>query len=170
MKVLFIPTALFLLGCLGSAAGDSSTVNAGHVEYSRDEKVYADFFLDPFLLSLVDRDGLCTLKSHNKSQEDQVSTHSLKMSGPCEFVRSPSKDHQPLFYTYQRGDKKRTVLIVTGGKPHPTIRDQFMPKGCGTYLAKVLVFRDHVEVIASGKENGPAACPSYGMDEVFFAA
>ncbi|MCC7308921.1 MAG: hypothetical protein IT173_15260 [Acidobacteria bacterium] len=64
---------------------------------------------------------------------------------------------------------RRTVLLVTGGKPDPKVKDEYQPNGCGTAVAKLRVFNDRVELASSG-ENGPPICPSSVVDEVFFAA
>jgi hypothetical protein len=135
--------------------------------------------VDSFDITLVGRDGDCILIYSARQQNPRGGSTNeipLGIASPCEFVRAPWKDFEPQSYSYQKGAKRRTVLLVTGGKPHSSVSDRFMPNGCGTALSKIRVFRDRIEVDSppavqkeSIEEDSPT-CPSRPVDEVFFAA
>lgn len=98
------------------------------------------------------------------------------MEAPCDFIGRKIKVDPPQKYKANRGAKQVTILLVSGGRPYPLFKDEFMPSGCGTQLTKVRVYADRVSVESMGQPidvSQPelsANCPSNPMDEVFFAA
>jgi hypothetical protein len=120
-------------------------------------------------LALVDRDGHCTLLHRKKDEagREVLEEMDLRISAPCDFVRASWKNYEPLSYVYRKGSDRRTVFLITGGRPDPKVNDEFQPDGCGTALSKIRVFNNRVEV-AWASQDGPPVCPSGGMEEVNF--
>lgn len=176
-----IPSVCFVLATFASCAGNFSvSSNAKHSEIVPLATVEAapleDSFsvrIGKFALRLNHVDSRCVVEASS----DEVKTKQIdtNMRGPCDFIGRRIK---PLFaqtYDFGEGQDKVTVLLVTGGPAHPRFRDNFMPEGCGTRLAKVRVYDDRIEVQRASEADEStvtepvAYCPSNPLDEVFFA-
>ena len=133
------------------------------------DEVFASTHVGAFSLSLKSVKGYCALsyRVFGAGNEELEHTLNLAMTSPCEFIRDPDT-LEPMFYTFKKGSKKVTVLIVTGGPPDAKERDKFLPLGCGTQQQRILVFESTIELGPPAQEFS-TRCPSAGLDEVFFA-
>lgn len=135
-------------------------------------QTYFEGSIGAFNVELRHVEGRCSLAYVTKHSTGSKGFKDLEvgMAAPCNFIRATWKELKPLSYTYGTDVRRVTALLVTGGPPaDPNIKDESQPKGCGTWMAKVLVFADRIEIEKSGF-NGPPWCPSSGADEVMFAA
>ena len=135
--------------------------------------------VDDFAVSIKIMDGRCAVSYRRPDAPDAAArTLPTRIAPPCEFIQQGPHSTTPLFYSYGRGKKRVTVLMVTGGFPDASLKDPLQPDGCGTELQKVLVFGDRVEVREDEhyeNNNVPPSerfgfCPTHGLDEVWFGA
>jgi hypothetical protein len=166
MKLLALTIVLLLMSC--HKAAQDSIIVPPVVDVT--DEIYAEVAIETGTVRLVNHDGECSLqydrKGNSSGKNDQLTD--IGIEAPCNFVRNPGGDRAPNFYTWQKGRNRRTVFLIVGGPPDPSKKDEFMPNGCGTRLAKIRVFDDRVELVRAGGIDD-ANCPSWGMDEVDFA-
>lgn len=166
MKLLSLPVVLGMFLCTGCQQPQENLESTPVVE----PKTYFEGRIEGFNIRLHDVQNRCTLTYAPVGSSADVADLDIGMDAPCDFIRASWKEFKPLIYTYGKDAKRVTVLLITGGPPaDPTIKDEFQPDGCGTWMAKVLVFSNRIELEKSGW-NGPPWCPSSGADEVMFAA
>ena len=138
------------------------------------KKIYSlSVVVDKFVLRLSEKDGQCILQYRSKGEHwEELNTN---MEAPCDFIGRKIKPDPPQRFEFKQGSDQVTILLITGGAPHSAFSDEFMPKGCGTQLAKIRVYSDRVEVQPAPEPNrSPASeptsyCPSNPLDDVFFA-
>lgn len=165
MKTIVILIGFFFVSCFNAVQKEVASREVNDPK----EEIYSELSLATGKLTLLNREGRCTLVYEPKiDHENRGKTETdINMMAPCNFIRQPKSNEDPLYYVYGKGAEKRTVFLITGGPPDPSAKDRFQPNGCGTVLAKVRVFENRVELVRSG-EIGYPICPSYGSDEVFF--
>jgi len=171
MKGILIITSMFFVACSsGVWQTETGNVSKNLIPNSSSHDRQDFYVIGNFSLQLANRKGRCTLVYSNKNEGTPKDPKflDLGMIGPCDFIRN-TVSLQPIFHTYQKGEKRRSVMLITGGVPDPSATDQFQPNGCGTWQAKIRVFDDRIEMAWSGF-NGPAWCPSSGADEKLYAA
>ncbi len=163
MKTLSILSALVLLSCVAANKTTTQVPSGDDIE-----QTYSTVSMNKFSLTLRNSDGKCVLSyiKVESSQNQPPSSIELSMDSPCEFVRKPGRQTEPLYYVY--GSKY--IVMIVGGPPDRTQKDQFQPQGCGTEIQAVRIIGERVEV-SERIEHGfySAVCPSEGLDEVFFA-
>jgi hypothetical protein len=155
-----------LLAVMAIVALTACSPAAKKINRPPDNGVYATASIEGLDLSLVDRGGRCTLLYKGTGAEKELD---LDMAVPCDFIRAKWSEYQPQVLYLGEGNEKRGVMFITGGPPHPTVKDDFQPGGCGTDLAKINVFSDRVEIAWFGP-NQPPHCPSQEMDMVMFGS
>jgi hypothetical protein len=156
--------AVTYCGNMSASSNDQRSLNA------TDDK--SGTIVDNFSMRLKNREGRCILiySAASKTTHETEVTADTGIAAPCEFIRQPGGDHKPMSYSYQTGQNRRSVLLITGGKPEPSIKDQYQPGGCGTSLQKIRVFSNRIEVDETPLgPPGPARCPSTGADEMEFS-
>jgi hypothetical protein len=118
-----------------------------------------------YRLQLENRDGRCVL-SYDGQGIHGVIDEGLR--APCEFARKgPTDDIQS--YSYKDRGLSKTVVIIIGGPADAAQRDKWMPMGCGTSTQNISLRSKSVRASPVGGPNF-TACPSDGLDEVFFGA
>lgn len=179
MKTIYFVFTLCMLSCSDSIGARMSpqsnvpTPTPPNQVASKDDR--PSFVVDKFTLRLAGKDGRCILQYRLTDSGGQWAEGDLGMEAPCDFIGRKIKKDPPQKYVFNQGAKRVTVLLVTGGSPHPTFKDEFMANGCGTRLAKVRVYSDRVDTErASSREGLPNSepdvfCPSEPLDDVFFA-
>lgn len=176
MKTIYIALALWVISC-GNSLGDDQNNNIAlkpaDIDVLTGGKGFS-FAIDRFTLRLSYKDGKCLLEYHSVNDE-QWRKHDMGMEAPCDFIGRKIKTNPPQRYVFGQVPNRVTILIVTGGPPHPTFKDEFMPNGCGSRLGKVRVYSDRVEVEQATEPDRSSTsqldsyCPSNPLDEVFFA-
>lgn len=174
LGLLGLPVASFLIfaAYINYIAPSSEEMDVCQFVVVEEPQTYYEGNIDPFHVGLREIEGRCVLSYFDRHSTDRNGNKDLEvgMAAPCNFIRGSWIEYKPLLYTYLTGERKVTVLLVTGGTPDPSIRDKFQPKGCGTALQKILVYADRISTVWTGTHNGPPWCPSSGADEVYFAA
>lgn len=171
MKILVLSFVFAALGCTGPIVEETSVKqDVSEVRRDASQTVPEDAQVGRLKIWIAESEGKCVLSWTKLGVEYAKQSRSVdvRMAAPCGFVRDPVS-LKPLHFTYQKGTDQRTVFLVTGGKTDPSATDNLRPDGCGTWIAKILVFRNRVE-IAWSRDNGAAWCPTAGADEVMFAA
>ena len=168
MKIFVIGFGLLFVSCYQSVQNTARFQDKNELE----KEVYSELTLEAGKLTLFNLDGRCTLRfESNVYPKNQGKTETdIGMTAPCNFIRKPGGDRAPLYYSYKKGIDRRTVLLVVGGPPDPSAKDEFLPNGCGTLLTQVRVYADRIELGHSGKTGIFPICPSQGEDEVYFGS
>ncbi len=165
--------------CVFSLACGGENVDLSNAVPDPSPEAYATTKVNDVELTLRNENGLCTLEYSTdprfQRQGAGSNTVVLDMESPCNFIRRFGRPEEPQVYAYpNEGAKGRKVLLIVGGKYDPEgglLRsDQFMPKGCGSWMQKIYVDRSSIEVRFPAIQLGGSVCPSDFMDEVFFAA
>lgn len=160
---------LFLFSC-GTATDQN--LAGGVSKTVHNDLVFAETKVGNFHLSLIEKDGGCVLDYTNdgKSREPDRKLIKLEIAAPCNFIRKPGKTSEVMRFLYGK-TPERTVIMIVGGPPDSSQKDEFLPNGCGTQLQAVRIFDERIEVsgiVIPGFYS--TTCPSEGLDEDFFAA
>lgn len=177
MKKVCLLLAICVASCGGSADDRPVGLPTNNVPTTLDGPDMSKdgptlFVVGNFTLRASPSQGRCVLQYRSK-YEGSWQEYEMGMESPCDFVGRNIKTDPPQRYMFGSGNERVTILMMTGGPPHPRFNDEFMPAGCGTRLAKVRVYSDRVEVETASpsqpSSEPDAICPSKTLDEVIFA-
>lgn len=175
MKKFYILLVFCIVSCTHSSSlGPTRPANAfEQAEVDLQEVDPPSFKVREFVFRLSEKEGRCVLRYRSARElSEEIDTN---MEAPCDFIGRKTKPDPPQRFEFKQGADQVTVLLVTGGPPHPVFSDEFMQKGCGTRLARIRVYEDRVEIQPAPEPNQSPTreptsyCPSNPLDEVFFA-